>query len=131
MIEPVNIVRIVIGLLSVLVGISFMKRGYRRGAMGELRSLLGILVALVCIALIMIIRRAVSEQTYATVIVVGASLVILSAGWKLIRMILGLLDGITELPVIGFVNRLLGALMGAAECVAIIWIVYKMYSVVL
>ncbi len=124
-----NAIRMLIMILSVLVIILFMKNGYKKGALAELKSLLGVIVAVICIFLIFIIRNAVREQTYSTVIVVGAAMVILSMGWKLTRMILDLLSGIKGLPLIGFADKLLGAVFGAVECVGVIWIVYKLYSI--
>ena len=124
-----NAIRMLIMILSVLVIILFMKNGYKKGALAELKSLLGVIVAVICIFLIFIIRNAVREQTYSTVIVVGAAMVILSMGWKLTRMILDLLSGIKGLPLIGFADKLLGTVFGAAECVGVIWIVYKLYSI--
>ena len=115
-------------VLGILAGIIFIKRGYNKGAFDELKSLLGVLVALLCIFLILILKRSVSEQSYATAVVVIGSIVILSAGWKLTRMILGLLSGIKELPIIGTADRLVGAVLGAAECAAVFWIVFKLYE---
>ena len=115
-------------VLGVVIGVLFMKNGYKKGAFDELRSLLGVAVAVICIFLILILRGAVSERTYGTAIVVIGAIAILSAGWKLTRMILGLLSGIKELPVIGFADRILGAALGLIECAAIIWIVFKIYE---
>ena len=115
-------------VFGIIICILFMKNGYKKGAFDELRSLLGVVVAVICIFLILILKSAVSEHTYGTAIVVAGGIVILSAGWKLARMIMGLLSGIKELPLIGFADRLLGAALGAVECVAIIWIVFKIYE---
>ena len=115
-------------VFGIIICILFMKNGYKKGAFDELRSLLGVVVAVICIFLILILKSAVSERTYGTAIVVAGAIVILSAGWKLARMIMGLLSGIKELPLIGFADRLLGAALGAVECVAIIWIVFKIYE---
>ncbi|MBQ8947514.1 MAG: CvpA family protein [Lachnospiraceae bacterium] len=128
MIPDTNAVRMLIMILGVLVIILFMKNGYKKGAMRELRSLLSVLVAVICIFLILLLRTSVKEQTYSTAIVIGGAIVILSFGWKLTRMILDLLSGIRELPLIGFADKLLGAVFGAAECIGVIWIVYKLYS---
>ena len=121
-------VRIIILIAGVLACIFFMRRGYEKGALAGIRSLLGILVAFACIFLIVILKNSVSEHTYSTAIVVGGAIVILSAGWKLTRMILDLLSGIKELPLIGLADRILGSILGAAECVAVFWIIYKVYE---
>jgi hypothetical protein len=115
-------------VLGAVICILFMKNGYKKGAFNELRSLLGVVVAVICIFLILILKSAVSEHTYGTAIVVVGAIAILSAGWKLTRMILGLLSGIKELPIIGFADRLLGAALGLVECIAIVWIVFKIYE---
>ena len=126
--DSINMVHaafIVVGLISCIF---FVKSGYKRGVIDELKKLAGIVVALICIFLILVIRGAVADKQYSTVIVIGGALFILSIGWKGIRMILGLLSGIGDLPVIGLANRLLGAALGAAECAALFFVSYKLYE---
>ncbi len=125
-----NLIYILIAVFAIGICYIFMKRGYRKGAFAELKSLLGVVVAVICIFLILILRNAVSEGTYGTIIVVGGAIAILSLGWKFTRMILNLLSGICELPLIGFADRLLGAVFGAVECAACIWIALKVYSAI-
>ena len=123
-IQPRDVIICVIALLIILGAI---KSGYKNGFAVELKKLLGIAVAVVCLVLILILKNAVSDKQYATAIVVIGAIVILSLGWKFVRMIFGLLAGLTDLPVLGWIDSLLGAIAGAIEGAAVIWIIYKIY----
>lgn len=113
--------------LALLMLIVCVKRGYSNGFARELRKLISIAVAIICLILIIALKGAVSDHKYSSAIVIAGAIVILSLGWKFIRMVMGLLSGLTELPILGTLDSLLGAAAGAVECVAIIWIVYKVY----
>lgn len=126
--DSINMVQAAFIVVGLIACIFFVKSGYKRGVIDELKKLAGIVVALICIFLILVIRGAVADKQYSTVIVIGGALFILSIGWKGIRMILGLLSGIGDLPVIGLANRLLGAALGAAECAALFFVSYKLYE---
>ncbi len=118
---------IILCVLAVLFFIVCIKRGYGNGLTIEIKKLLSIAVAVICILLILVLKRAVSEHQYGTVIVVAGAIVILSFGWKFIRMIIGLLSGLKELPILGSLDAILGGLAGAVEGAAVIWIIYKVF----
>lgn len=118
---------IILCALALLMFIICVKRGYSNGFALELRKLISIAVAIICLILIIALKGAVSDHKYSSAIVIAGAIVILSLGWKFIRMVMGLLSGLTELPILGALNSLLGAAAGAMECIAIIWIVYKVY----
>ncbi len=118
---------LVLCALALLMLIVCVKRGYANGFAWELRKLISIAVAVICLILIIALKGAVSDHKYSSAIVIAGAIVILSLGWKFIRMVMGLLSGLTELPVLGTLDSLLGAVAGALECAAVIWIVYRIY----
>ncbi len=119
-----NIILVGLALLMLIVCV---KRGYSNGFALELRKLISIAVAVICLILIVALHGAFKDQKYSSAIVIAGAIVILSLGWKFIRMVMGLLSGLTELPVLGMLDSLMGALAGAVECFAVIWIIYKIY----
>ena len=125
-----NIYGIIACVLAVLFFIVCVRRGYAAGFAKELRKLISIAVAFICLILILALRGAVKDHQYGSAIVIIGAIVILSLGWKFIRMVLGLLSGFTELPVIGTLDSLLGAVAGALECAGIIWMIVKIYGVI-
>ncbi|MCR5595077.1 MAG: CvpA family protein [Lachnospiraceae bacterium] len=122
---------VILCILAVLLLFICVKRGYSNGLAVEIKKLAGIVVALICIILIIALRGAFSDNEYGTAFVIIGAVVILSMGWKFVKMVLGLLSGLKDLPVIGWLDSLLGALIGAAECAAIIWIAMRIYRTVM
>ena len=121
---------IILCILAVLFLIVCVRRGYSNGFAREIKKLISIAVAFVCLILILALRGAFKDQQYGSAIVIAGAIVILSLGWKFVRMVLGLLSGFTELPIISTLDSLLGAVAGALECAGVIWIIYKIYEVV-
>ena len=121
---------IILCILALLFVIMTVRRGYLNGFAKELRKLISIAVALVCLVLILALRGALKDHQYGTVIVIAGAIVILSLGWKFIRTVLDLLSGFTELPIVSTVDSLLGAAAGILECAGVLWIIFKIYEVV-
>ena len=121
---------IILCVTAVILLVICVRRGYSNGFAKELRKLISIAVAFICLVLILALRGAFKDHQYGSAIVIAGAIVILSLGWKFIRMVLGLLSGFTELPIIGTLDSLLGAVAGALECAGVIWIIYKIYEVV-
>ncbi|MBO4899033.1 MAG: CvpA family protein [Lachnospiraceae bacterium] len=122
-----NLILCVVAALFLIVCV---RRGYSNGFAKELRKLISIAVAFICLVLILALRGAFRDRQYGSAIVIAGAIVILSLGWKFVRMVLGLLSGFTELPIVSTLDSLLGAAAGALECAGVIWIIYKIYEVI-
>lgn len=110
---------------SALVMLLAIRRGFGRGITREIKAVVSVIIAALCLILILLLRNAVKDHTYASVIVIGGALVILAVGWKLTRLILSPLSGFKELKVVRAVDCFLGALAGAVEGGALIWAAWK------
>ena len=121
---------LILCILAVLFLIACVRRGYSNGFAKELRKLISIAVAFICLVLILALRGAVKDHQYGSAIVIVGAIIILSLGWKFIRMVLGLLSGFTELPIVSTLDSLLGAVAGALECAGVVWIIFKIYEFV-
>jgi len=123
-------VKIVFAIIAIMVMLFCVRRGYRRGISTEIRMFVSVLVATLCLVLIITLKHAVSDHTYGTVLVVGSALVVLGMGWRLIKLILSPLSGFKELKTVRTIDRLLGAVIGAAEGVTLLWIALKIYTLI-
>lgn len=125
-----NWIKIIFCAIAVLILIASVKKGWRRGLSGELKAFVSVVVAMLCLVLILVLRNAVKDHTYGSVIVIGAALVILATGWKLVKLILSPLSGFKEIRLVKTVDSLLGAAVGALEGCAFIWVAIKIYNLI-
>lgn len=125
-----NITKLIIILVAILVEIYAIRRGYKRGIAAEIRAVISVAVAALCLVLIIILKNAVQERTFGTVIVIAGALMILGSGWKIVRTILGPLSGFKELRAVRAIDALLGGIAGAAEGVLLIWVMIKICSLI-
>ena len=121
---------IVVVVVSLFALIFFVKRGLRRGISGEIRSLISIAIAILCLVLILLLKRSVQNHAFASVIVVGGALIILGTGWRIIRLILSPLKGFREIGVVRGIDGLLGAVAGILEGGAFFWVAMKIYEMI-
>lgn len=122
----IKIILICVAILVLLIG---MRRGYRRGIIREIKALVSVIVATLCLILIILLKRAVSEHTYATVIVVAGALVILGTGWRFVKLVTSPLSGFKEIGLVRATDSLLGAVAGIAEGAALIYIALKILEI--
>lgn len=122
---------LVIALICLLYFIISIRRGIRRGVSGEICSLVSILIATLCLVLILLIKRAMQNHTYGTVVVVGAALVVIAMGWKIIRLIASPLKGFKKIGVVNAIDSIFGAVAGVVEGAAVFWVVMKIYDLYL
>jgi len=111
--------------VSALVLLLAIKRGYNRGITREIKAVVSVVIATLCLVLILLLRNAVKDHTYSSVVVIGGALVILAVGWKLVKLILSPLSGFKELGIVRAVDSVLGAVAGIIEGGALIWIAWK------
>lgn len=118
-------VEIIFIIASALVFLLAVKRGWRRGITREIKAVVSVIVATLCLILILLLKKAMNDHTFGSVVVIGGALVILGTGWKFLKIILSPLSGFKELGIVRAVDGFLGAIAGAVESAAIIFVVYK------
>ena len=94
--------------------------GFRRGMVQEIISLIAMAVAGVCVVLIIGAVGSYLEKEISKTITMVAVLFIVCAVYRLVHVLFTSLELISRLPVIKGVDKLLGAVTGAAEAGVIV-----------
>lgn len=115
-----------------LIAVIFIWRiaaGFRRGMVREIISLIAMAVAGVCVVLITGAVGSYLEKEISKTITMVAVLFIVCAVYRLVHVLFTSLELISRLPVIKGVDKLLGAVTGAAEAGVIVGVlVYLLKS---
>lgn len=115
-----NILLIVLILLAVWRG----WHGLKKGLVGEAGWLLSLLISLFILSLAILLYTSVRQQDTKNIVL--SVLMILATGLaaRLLGMLIKTLSAIAHLPVLSLLNSLLGLVVGVAEAVVVLWIVY-------
>ena len=115
-----------------LIAVIFIWRiaaGFRRGMVREIISLIAMAVAGVCVVLIIGAVGSYLEKEISKTITMVAVLFIVCVVYRLVHVLFTSLELISRLPVIKGVDKLLGAVTGAAEAGVIVGVlVYLLKS---
>jgi len=115
-----------------LIAVIFIWRiaaGFRRGMVREIISLIAMAVAGVCVVLITGAVGSYLEKEISKTITMVAVLFIVCVVYRLVHVLFTSLELISRLPVIKGVDKLLGAVTGAAEAGVIVGVlVYLLKS---
>lgn len=102
-----------------------IKGGYACGMMQEIVNLLSGVISLVCVALVFLaVTSAMSKSTHILTASIIA-LVLLGILFKLCRLIFAPLLAVGNISIVSGINKLLGAVMGAAEAFLLAYFSYK------
>lgn len=107
----------------VLIAVIFIWRiaaGFRRGMVQEIVSLIAMVVAGVCVVLIVGAVGSYLEKEISKTLVMVAVLFIVCAVYRMVHVLFTSLELISRLPIIKGVDKLLGAVVGAAEAGVIV-----------
>ncbi|MDE6892403.1 MAG: CvpA family protein [Lachnospiraceae bacterium] len=107
----------------VLIAVIFIWRiaaGFRRGMVQEIVSLIAMAVAGVCVVLIVGAVGSYLEKEISKTLVMVAVLFIVCAVYRMVHVLFTSLELISRLPIIKGVDKLLGAVVGAAEAGVIV-----------
>ena len=107
----------------VLISFIFIWRiaaGFRRGMVQEIVSLIAMAVAGVCVVLIVGAVGSYLEKEISKTLVMVAVLFIVCAVYRMVHVLFTSLELISRLPIIKGVDKLLGAVVGAAEAGVIV-----------
>lgn len=113
-------------LLIILIVIAVWRiwQGFRNGMIHEINRLVSLAAALFVLALAVMIIYGFMEGNMKNVITAVVALVILGIVFHLIKFIMKSLKTLSELPIISFLDKILGMMAGFAEVVIICWIMY-------
>lgn len=102
-----------------------MKKGFSNRIMKETVNILSAVVSLVCVALIFFAINSVIAKAMSTLTVCIIGLILLGIAFKICRLIFNPILALGNIPVIGGLNKVMGAVMGAAEAFALAYLLYK------
>lgn len=107
-------------IIVVLIFIWRITTGFKKGMVQEIVSLLAMVVAGVCVVLILAAIGSYMDKEIGQVIQMVLILVVVCLVYRLINVLFTSLELIAKLPVISWVDKLLGAAIGFAEAVVIV-----------
>lgn len=116
--------RFIFVLIVFLLFVWRMKRGFHNGMMKEVVTLLSGAVSLVCVALIFFAVSSVMAKAMSTLTVCVVSLVLLGIVFKVCSLIFSPLLALSNVSIIGGVDKILGVVIGTAEALALSCLVF-------
>ncbi|NLL78206.1 MAG: CvpA family protein [Clostridiales bacterium] len=103
-------------------------KGWKRGMVKELSSLIGLVGALAAIILFVSAIQNYREKDNRQMLIAALGFVIVVLAYKIIDFILTSLKLIANLPVISWLNHLAGIIVGAGESILLVWIVFLLIT---
>lgn len=107
----------------IIVALIFIWRittGFKKGMVQEIVSLIAMVVAGVCVVLILAAIGSYIDKEIGQVIQMVLVLAVVCLVYRLIHILFTSLELIAKLPVISWVDKLLGTAIGFAEAVVIV-----------
>lgn len=107
----------------IIVALIFIWRittGFKKGMVQEIVSLIAMVAAGVCVVLILAAIGSYIDKEIGQVIQMVLVLAVVCLVYRLINILFTSLELIAKLPVISWVDKLLGAAIGFAEAVVIV-----------
>jgi membrane protein required for colicin V production len=111
--------------IVIIVFIWRIVAGFKKGMVEEIISIISILIAAAALAVILIGIGNYLDEQLGDVLKMFLILALLIIVYKVVNVIFTSLKLISKLPVIGILNRILGAALGAVEAVVIILILIQ------
>lgn len=116
-------------IIIALIFIWRMTVGFRKGMVQEIISLIAMAVAGVCVLLIFGAIRSYLNREIGKVVQMVIVLLVVCAVYRLIHVLFTSLELISKLPVIKWLDKLLGIVIGAGEAALIVgFIIYFLKS---
>ena len=126
-----SMVRIVFALIVFLLFIWRIKKGFRNGIMHEIVTILSGVVALVSVMLLFLAARSYMEKALSLFALCVVGLVVIGIVFKVCSLIFRPILALGNISVIGGFNKILGAVMGAAEALALSCLLYYIINYIL
>lgn len=119
----VEISQIVITIVVIVLFLWRISDGSRNGLFGEATGLVAVIAAFAAVYFIMNIAGNVLNKNFGNVASKVGYLIVAFIVYKVMSTIGNALKKIKEIPILGGLDRLMGAVFGAAEAAIIIYIV--------
>lgn len=116
--------KIIFVLIVFLLFIWRIKKGFYNGMMKEIGTILSGAVSLASVALILFAISSYIAKTMSTLTLCIAGLIVLGAVFKICSLIFRPILALGNFSVIGGFNKIMGAVMGAAEAAILSYLIY-------
>ena len=103
-----------------------IKKGFSNGIMKEIVNILSAAVSLVCVALVLLAISSLVAKALSTLTVCVFGLILLGIVFKICGLIFRPILAISNVSVIGGLNKILGAVLGAGEACALAYLLYRL-----
>lgn len=103
-----------------------IKKGFSNGIMKEIINILSAVVSLVCVVLVFFAISSVIAKAMSTLTVCVIGLILLGIAFKICSLIFRPILSLGNISVIGGLNKMMGAVMGAAEACVLAYLLYRM-----
>lgn len=120
-----EMVTYIFAVVILLLFIWRVRRGFANGIMQEIVNILSGVIALASVVLIFFAVSSVTAKAMSTLTVCVIGLILLGIVFKLCNLIFQPLLALGSLSVIGGLNKLMGAVMGAAEACLLSYLLYR------
>lgn len=117
-----EILRISLILFCILIVLLRTRKGYRKGLVGELSTMLSLVVAVVCLFLFMLLYTSFQVGTWGTTVTSIVMLIVFGVGYKIGKIMLAPLKGLKAVSFLNFIDKLLGAVLGFAEGILLVYV---------
>ena len=124
-------VRIVFALIVFLLFIWRIKKGFYNGIIREIVTILSGVVSLVSVILLFFAISSYREKALSIFTLCVIGLVVIGIVFKLCSLIFRPILALGNVSVIGGFNKILGAVMGAAEALALSCLLYYVINYIL
>lgn len=113
-------------LAVVILMVWMMIRGYKKGMTKELAGLVALFAAFVVLALAIMLVSSFSQGEMTNTLYSVVLLVLFGLAYGIVKFILRSAKAISSLPIISFVDSVLGIGVGLCKAVLIIWIFFML-----
>lgn len=103
-------------------------KGWKRGMVKEISSLIGLIGGLAAAALFVAAVENYREKDNREMLVAVICFIIVVLAYKIIDFVLTSLKLLTHLPVISRIDRLAGIVIGAGEGILLVWIAFLLIT---
>lgn len=115
-----NLLTLVFIVLIILWG----HKGFKKGFTKEINGLISLVITLVVVSAGCLLAAAIIQKNGRMIAISAALLVLVSLGWRLLRILLGSVKLISKLPLFSTADHILGIVAGAFKTVIVFWIFY-------
>ena len=120
--------KLIFALIIFLLFIWRIRKGFHNGIMKEIVTILSGVISMISVALVFFAISSYREKALSVFTLCVIGLTVLGVVFKLCSLIFRPILALSNISVIGVFNKIMGAVMGAAEAVALSCLIYYVLS---